>query len=192
MDAYLKDSKIDAHDELEQPDNASAQNNKEKKVVIIENDESGQNKDIDLEIGTKMLTAEERLALIQQLLEIKGAKLKVIQISKTTGMGKGESTNNEATQAPTAGIEAGNNLKDVKVYPNPNNGQFHVSFSVNEPSAVKVRITDLQGKELLAYSMSNYSGNFDKDIYRPGLSVGTYLLDIEAGGEKETTKVVMQ
>jgi hypothetical protein len=200
MDDYIKQNKLDLPGEmaLPSPDEKSKKNNKdkkEKKIIIIEKDESGLNKDIDLEIGAAALTEEERLELIQQLLNIKGCKVRVIQITKTEPSKKTESTNNdnEANRPPSVIDQPVTcNLTDVKVFPNPSTGQFHVCFTVNKPSAIKLRISDLQGNEVYAYAVNNYSGIFDKDIIRPGLSNGTYLLDIEAGGEKETTKVVMQ
>lgn len=116
MEDYLKQKNIDVQDELALPaleDKAmdkdkKGKGKKDKKIIIIEKDESGLNKDIDLEIGLSAFTEDERLELIQQLLNIKGGKVHIIQITKTAPAGKGESSN-ESTgsggpQPPSTGI----------------------------------------------------------------------------------------
>jgi hypothetical protein len=55
-----------------------------------------------------------------------------------------------------------------------------------------LRVTDLNGKEVYAETFSGYSGRFEKEIKSANLSAGTYIVDIQAGNEKETTRVVMQ
>ena len=211
MDAYMKEHKIDLPEAPEALapaatpgekiviektiDKHNGKNNdkKEKKIIIIEKEEGSLGGNTDLEITYTNLNSDERAQVIQRLLNEKGKAVQIIQMKKPGQNVKSESQN---TQPPT-GIEnltpeQTSNLSDVTLFPNPANGQFHVTFNVVKPADIKLRITDLQGNEVYASALNNYSGKFEKDINRPDLAKGTYVLDITAGAEKKTTKVVMQ
>ena len=160
---------------------------KEKKIIIIEKDESSLGEKTDFEITLSNLTDKESGELVQEIINKKIGTLAVVNTA----------TKSEAQNTPAEGTNVGindkpNNLNSLKVYPNPSNSEFHVEFSVTKPCNVKLRINDMQGKEVYAEAMNNYSGKFEKNITRSDLSSGTYLMVIEAGNEKETTTVVMQ
>lgn len=171
--------------------NADKPVEKKKKIVITEKQEAGTNK-TELNISTSDLTAEERIAVIQSLINISGNNVEIVK------MKDGNNTMAEARAAtPPTGIEnmksdENGNINDVKLYPNPSNGDFHVEFNIAKPANVKLRITDLQGKEVYADATNNYSGKFVKDISHSAFAKGTYLVNIESGTERKTTQVVMQ
>jgi len=50
----------------------------------------------------------------------------------------------------------------------------------------------MEGQEVFAEAMNNYSGKPEKNINAAGLAQGTYLMAVEAGGERTTTTVVLQ
>ena len=91
-----------------------------------------------------------------------------------------------------ASTETANNLSEVKVFPNPASGQFHVAFNIGKAADVMLKVTDLNGKEVYAETFNGYSGKFGKEIKSANLSTGTYIVNIQAGNETETTRVVMQ
>lgn len=201
MEAFMKERGIDAP---EAPGNnvviektVNKKMNKkgdkmEKKIIIVEREESSIGK-TKLEISSEDLTAEERAKVIQALLDIQDKNIKVKIL-------KALATKDEAPNAPGPTHQPGPlavdnvpaNISELTLSPNPNNGQFHVTFNVGKPADIKLRITDLQGNEIYASSLSNYSGKFEKDINRPDMAKGVYLLDVTAGTERKTTKVVMQ
>ncbi len=155
---------------------------KEKKIIIIEKDESSLGEKTDFEITLSNLTDKESNELVQDIINKKIGTLQVVNTK----------VENNAAEPPSGITCKSGNLNSLKVYPNPSNSEFHIEFSVTKPCNVKLRINDMQGKEVYAEAMNNYSGKFEKNINRSGLSSGTYLMVVEAGNEKETTTVVMQ
>jgi hypothetical protein len=171
---------------------------KTKKVIIIEKDESSIDGKTDLQITYTNLSAEERAQKIQEMLNKHGEDVQIMRVKKEIQKDNGR---NEMQPGPVGHIEPGiqevgggssQNISDVKIYPNPANGEFHVAFNIEQPANVKLRITDMAGKEVYAEAWNNYSGKIDKDITGSNLSRGTYLMYVQAGAEKSTTQVVMQ
>ena len=202
MDAYMKDSKMDAPPMKDLPPmppvTPGREEKKEKKIVISESEEG--NGHTSLNITYENYSAEKRAELIQKILNEDGSKVKV-EILKQRKMDWARPEGSIQTPEPPkppmgAGIkEAGEgwaNLTDVKVFPNPANGQFHLSFGVGKASDVMLRVSDLNGREVYAETFKNYSGKFEKEISSANLTTGTYIVDVQAGGEKSTIKVVMQ
>jgi len=161
-----------------------------KKITITEKEEGGIGGKTNLEIVTNDLTAEERASIIQALMNIKGSKIEMKQVKVEKENASRSSEPPTALSINSVGKEA---ITGLKLYPNPNQGQFHVSFTTGQPSDVSLRMTDISGKQVYADVIKGHSGSFDKDIYiRPALSQGTYLLEAEANGQKITTQVVVQ
>ena len=199
MDAYLKDNKPDVPPVAEPPVppvTPGKAGNKEKKIVIQEGEDV--NGGTNLNINYENFSAEERAEMIQRALNQKSDKVKV-EILKQRKMDMphpdGSMQTPEPPKPPMAvkePAEAWANLTDVKVFPNPAAGQFHLSFGVGKPADVKLLVTDLNAKEVYAETYKNYSGRFEKEISSANLTTGTYIVDVQAGGEKNTIKVVMQ
>lgn len=84
------------------------------------------------------------------------------------------------------------NLTGVKLYPNPSKGDFTVQFNVDKPADVKLRITNIEGKEVYSETLKNFSGRFDKKITRDNMPLGTYILDVETEGQKESIRIAVQ
>jgi hypothetical protein len=201
MDAYMKDNKLDAPPTIEPPMPPATPvkaDTKEKKIVISESEEA--NGHTSLDITYENYSAERRAELIQKILNEEGNKVKV-EIVKQHKMDMshpdGSMQTPEPPKAPVgAGVkepdEAWTNLTDVKVFPNPATGQFHLSFGVGKAADVKLLVTDLNGKEVYTETFKNYTGKFEKEISSANLTTGTYIVDVQAGGEKNTIKVVMQ
>ena len=73
----------------------------------------------------------------------------------------------------------------VSVYPNPNNGSFHLSFT-NAYNQAKVNLTNSIGQTIFSDVITS------KDYTVEGLSNGVYLLIIELENEVISKKVVVQ
>lgn len=89
-------------------------------------------------------------------------------------------------------IEGPSNISEMNFFPNPNKGIFHIQFKVGDPADVKLEITDVAGKMVYENQEKNFSGWFEKDIYRGDLSNGTYLMNVKAGTESKTMKISVQ
>jgi len=170
---------------------------KMKKIIITESDATGENGHTTLDMSYENFTSEERAQLIQTIINEKGPDAHVlVEIRKQRETNWPDNAQKvEPNQPPTAvngPAEASTNLSDVKVFPNPSTGQFHIGFNVSKPTDVLLRLSDLNGKEIYSETFNSYSGKFEKEITNTTLSAGTYIMDIQAGNEKRTTKVVTQ
>lgn len=83
-------------------------------------------------------------------------------------------------------------ISELSFFPNPSYGTFNVQFNVSEPSDVQLRIFDLDGKEIYTDSVKNFSGLYQKKVYRGELAPGTYLMEVSTGREKQTLKISIQ
>jgi len=73
-------------------------------------------------------------------------------------------------------------LKDdlIKVYPNPNNGQFYVEYAIEAMQSGSFVLMDLLGKEIVRKSLQNNKGRLEvKEQIIPGI----YLFKIIVNGE---------
>lgn len=77
------------------------------------------------------------------------------------------------------------------VYPNPNDGQFTVSFTAAEASDVNVTIFDLAGRSVLNRSFTAQLGENSLPINLEGVAAGVYTLRFVQNGVVRTTKLVL-
>ncbi len=73
-----------------------------------------------------------------------------------------------------------------KLYPNPNQGIFDITFTENKPR-VTVKITDLLGRQVV--TIEYFDTN--KVEVNENLKTGIYLVEISAGGISETVRIVV-
>jgi len=187
MEAYVKENKIDVPETKEPPSPPAIKpaDDKTKRIVISEIEQNGKT---SLEFTYENFSSDERARLIQDILNDKWHDVK-IEIAKQHQNTEGHNAPPSSVNEPT---EAAINLTDVKVFPNPATGQFHVAFSVTKPTNLQVTVDDLNGKEVYAEAVTNYAGKFEKEIDGASMVPGTYIVNIQAGTEKRTTRVVMQ
>jgi PKD repeat protein len=85
------------------------------------------------------------------------------------------------------------NNKTLSVYPNPFAGAAHINYSLSEGSDVKLKVTDIMGKELAVLASGrqmagDYTYDFSNNTYG-GLS-GVYYVTLQVGESVTTTKIV--
>ena len=91
----------------------------------------------------------------------------------------------------TTGInETGKNEGNIKVYPNPMQGQAEISFYANQASNATICIYDIAGKEVLQ-TVSNLSQGIQK-FQLSGLKQGMYFINISGNGYFYTAKLISQ
>lgn len=78
--------------------------------------------------------------------------------------------------------------EDVKVYPNPSNGQFQVTLG-SGAGIEKVEILDLSGKQLQVLAGSTETG---LSVNLKGLARGVYLVKVYSANSTGTTRVVVE
>jgi hypothetical protein len=84
-------------------------------------------------------------------------------------------------------------LKPI-IYPDPNNGRLRISYSLLEQDEVRIKVTDLQGRNLISYLASSQEvGRNVTNVDMSHLSYGnTYLITIHTSQGKFTQRLVLE
>ena len=81
----------------------------------------------------------------------------------------------------------------IKVYPNPNNGNFTVKFHLKESGETKISLSSFEGKKIDELVLKNL--HIGENIYLPKIKNsdlnGIYILTIETPYETATQKIVI-
>ena len=82
----------------------------------------------------------------------------------------------------------------LAVFPNPNNGEFTISFDsqTNTKDNVNVSIYDISGRVVYNNSFLNNSLQFYETIKLNNVSAGLYIANISKGGSSTTHKIVIK
>lgn len=70
-------------------------------------------------------------------------------------------------------------LDDILVYPNPNSGEFVVSYTLNEKGNIAVDIYSSAGQLIFSESFMSESGSQRKQFNMPELAPGNYILSFK-------------
>lgn len=82
-------------------------------------------------------------------------------------------------------------ITSLRIFPNPSQGQFNLEMELNDRQSVLVRITDLNGKEIIRFSESNITA-LQKDISLNHVADGMYLLLIQTRTGTTSRKLVIR
>lgn len=80
----------------------------------------------------------------------------------------------------------------LRLYPNPNKGQFLLETTLAGSDPVSVQITDVHGKIVFAHDYGQIAGNFSEEITLDDKSKGIYFVKLKVGGEVQVKKMVVQ
>jgi type IX secretion system substrate protein len=91
-----------------------------------------------------------------------------------------------------AGIEE--SIKEVKIFPNPSNGRFTLTFEYSGQAKINARVFDITGKQVKDISddliRSEKSLKASVDLESP--SSGIYFVRIEWGKSMHTKKIIIR
>jgi hypothetical protein len=96
------------------------------------------------------------------------------------------------TVDPCVGISENNFITEVRYFPNPNNGQFTLTFNQIENSDLFVSVKDIQGKEIASDKRMNFTGSYVNKFDLSNLAKGVYTLEIKSGTRSSYYKIVTQ
>ena len=82
--------------------------------------------------------------------------------------------------------ERNREIKNLNLFPNPNNGTFTLSFTLAKPATVRVNIYDMSGHQI--YRNRYYNVRKVNDNLSLKVEPGTYILKIIAGGSTVNKK----
>ena len=90
------------------------------------------------------------------------------------------------------GIEDLNNLVNLKVFPNPNDGKFTLNFELNTATNLSIYFKDILGKEVYSEDFDNYTGKFHKEFNFENLPKSIYFLEIRSDNKININKILIQ
>lgn len=83
-------------------------------------------------------------------------------------------------------------FEGFKLYPNPSNGNFNLSFRTVSSEKVSVGIYDITGRTVINRDYTNVGDVFAENIVVNSISSGIYLMKINNGNQSVTRKLVIE
>lgn len=84
-----------------------------------------------------------------------------------------------------------NELNNLSIYPNPNNGEFNIGFNPQSGEAITIDVYDIRGRSIYNNIYSSV-GRFDEVIKLNSAQSGVYMLTISDGTQKVTKKIIVE
>ncbi len=81
---------------------------------------------------------------------------------------------------------------DLKIFPNPNEGNFRLSFRLEDKSSPFIKIFDQSGNIVYSEQVKNFRGKYDKEIaLNDDIKKGIYFLQIIQNAKSVTKKMLV-
>jgi hypothetical protein len=81
-------------------------------------------------------------------------------------------------------------IKEVKLHPNPNAGDFAVDVELSRESPVELGVVNLDGNTLLVIQGESGKQSYHWALHMPQLSQGVYFVIVRAGKESRMVRMV--
>jgi hypothetical protein len=98
----------------------------------------------------------------------------------------------EANYNTTVGIEENEFVNNMNIYPNPANNNLNLSFNINTPQNISIKLSNVTGQNVYSETHSNFNGVFNKNIDVSSLSKGVYFVNVLTEKASITRKIVIQ
>lgn len=89
-------------------------------------------------------------------------------------------------------VDENNFVSQFELYPNPNSGMLNIRYEANNTQELSFYMTDLLGKKVYSEIVSDFEGNFDKQINIQHLPKGIYLVVVENDLQTKTQRLILQ
>jgi hypothetical protein len=84
-----------------------------------------------------------------------------------------------------------NELDNLSIYPNPNNGTFNIGFNPRSGEDISIQVFDIRGRIIYSKAFNTVS-RFEEAIKLNNAQSGVYLLNISDGSQKVTKKIIVE
>ena len=84
-----------------------------------------------------------------------------------------------------------NQLENLAIYPNPNNGEFNIGFNPKSGEDIEIQVYDIRGRAIFSKNY-NTTSRFEEAISLNNAQSGVYLLTIADGSNKITRKIIVE
>jgi hypothetical protein len=83
-------------------------------------------------------------------------------------------------------------VAEISFYPNPNNGRFNLSFTLDDKATTRVSVMDSKGQEVFVDTVEKLKGQYNRQIDLTPFGRGIYYLQIAQGKKYHTKKILVQ
>jgi subtilisin-like proprotein convertase family protein len=83
-------------------------------------------------------------------------------------------------------------IEGIKVFPNPNTGDFWVAFRPESNEAINIGLFDIRGRLIFDRNYTNLGGIFREELKTYGLKTGMYILTISDGNIETKRKIIIK
>jgi hypothetical protein len=91
----------------------------------------------------------------------------------------------------TTGIEEANNPYLLSIFPNPNDGNFNVSFNVLDKGTYRLELTNALGQLIFKDQISEYTGLYKKQLSVVDYGKGVYTITLTNEKQEVVKKMVV-
>jgi hypothetical protein len=109
-----------------------------------------------------------------------------VEVYDAAGCGSGQSSGIDPT-----GISVSQSVDFISLFPNPNDGHFHLSFTVSKTGNYVLEIHNMLGQIVYSENLNNFSGDFEKDIDLSVYGKGVYTIRLGNGEKESVIKTVV-
>lgn len=88
--------------------------------------------------------------------------------------------------------EISDDVSDLSVFPNPNNGTFALKVNVLNPGDVIIKLTDMLGRDVYEKTLSNQFGEVRDNLSLTDLAKNVYTLQVSTAKGKVTKRIVIE
>ena len=111
-------------------------------------------------------------------------------VSKVTVQPYNSNNNLVDNRGGSSGVFAG--TTDLRLYPNPSDGQLTVDFRLPQDETVQLRLFDLTGKLVMQQSMDAFQNDNTLHLDLGKLPAGLYMVDLQSGTQREQKRLVIE
>ena len=82
-------------------------------------------------------------------------------------------------------------FKDFTLFPNPNTGNFKISFTPENNNEIEIIVSDISGRNIYNKSFQ-YSDMFDQEVQINTIASGMYFVNIQNGAKKISKRIIIK
>ena len=109
------------------------------------------------------------------------------------GTGNGQYSSLTACQANCVSTSIiSQDIGDLNIYPNPTNGILNIEFSILNSQDIRLNLVNTIGEIVFTESLSNYLGDYKRQINLQEYSKAIYFLEIQTENGTVNKKLILQ